>query len=123
MHYRNLPRAHCRSPLKLSRHAEVGTTAQPPQSVAAALAKLWQPSSPNALLAVGLVVLEVAKSHASASLAWVSPKHEHDLNVIVAAPATALPPSDAAQSPPGAQSPLHKCPLVHPLEGHTDLQA
>ena len=74
----------------------MGTTTQPLQSIAAAPAELWQPSSPNALLAVGLVVWEVAKSHVSASLAWVSPKHEHDLSVIVATPAVALPPPDAA---------------------------
>ena len=99
----------------------MGTTAQPPQSVATAPTELWQPSSPNALLVVGLVVWEVAESHASASLAWVSHEHEHDLSVVVVAPAAALPPPDAAQSPPGAQSPLHECPLVHPKEGHTDL--
>ena len=69
------------------------------------------------------MVWEVAESHASSSLAWVSPEHEHDLSVVVAAPAAALPPPDAAQSPPRAQSPLHECPLVHPPEGYADLQA
>ena len=123
MHYRNPPTTLYRNPLKPSRPAEVGTIAQPPQSEAAALTELWQPSSPNALLAMGLVVLEVAKSHASASLAWVSPKHEHDLSVIVAPPPATLPHPSAARSPSGAQSPPHECPLVHPLEVHADLQA
>ena len=91
MHYRNLPRAQCRSPLKLSHHAEVGTATQPPQSIAAAPAKLWQPSSPNALLAMGLMIWEVAENHASASLTLVTPEHKHDLSIIVAAPTAALP--------------------------------
>ena len=67
--------------------------------------------------------LGVAKNHAFASLAKVSPKHEHDLSVIVAAPAAALPPPDAARSPPRAQFLPHECPLVHPTEVHVDLQS
>jgi hypothetical protein len=42
----------------------------------------------------------VAENHASVTLTEVSPKHKHDLSVIVAAPTAALPPPRAAWSPP-----------------------
>jgi hypothetical protein len=42
----------------------------------------------------------VAENHTSVTLTEVSPEHEHDLSVVVAAPAATLPPPRAARSAP-----------------------